>query len=131
MLKSTLVIQLLTCVLDSQGADARSVSELFPEEFVPRVQGADPASNARLPWLGASPDLMDSLEFLLERHLVEVTHEGRLVPGAPATPLFERFTRIDQEEGFGFVPVYDPADAPSIAPGHAEPFSFDEPRLED
>lgn len=138
MLRSTLVLQLLTFFLDTQGADAKSVMELFPEEFMPRVQRSERPPRADFPWAGASADLTDSIWYLAERRLIRITPDGRVaIPKAtadvgsvpmnfsPSEPRAEQ-----RDEGFGFVPLLEWTGDRVRLPEHAQSYDFEEPRFE-
>ena len=90
MLRRILVAQLLTLILDPQGTDPAELMEAFPEEFTSELdvsarepKSALPAHAATSGWSVASADLTDALLFLVDRHLVTIRSDGRVIP-APA-----------------------------------------------
>jgi len=132
MLRSTLIVQLFTFVLDAQGADAMSAMEVFPEEFAPRVHHSEKPPRADFPWQGASADLTDSIRFLAERHLVDITPDGRVVPphATSSTAVMDWFSPEERDEGLGFAPLLQWTSDGVRLPGESEPHDFEVPRAE-
>lgn len=139
MLRRILVAQLLTVLLDTQGADPSRLMEAFPEEFTPNRRGSDcshepafPSPKASVAWSAASDDLKDALAFLVARHLVSIEADGRVVPEGPQLTIGgaePAFSLDGREEAFGLRPLYE------WSPEHGlcaalEPFEFDLPRCE-
>lgn len=129
MFRSTLVAQLLTLVLDSQGVDAATVQAVLPEEFAPDAQQSEGSPRRKLPWENASPDLWDSVDYLLENHLARLDANGVLIP----EPLLEgsiRFSLDGRDEGFGLIPLFDESAMTRFVDARASLHDFDQPRLE-
>lgn len=132
MFRSTLVAQLLTLALDSQGVDVTSVMESFPEEFGRRVHGTENAARSVGPLPNASADLNDSLGYLLSRGLLRFSADGHaLVPtlALERAPREDRFSLSGQEEAFGFVPLLDWAPRGTGPGEHEGTCAFEAPRL--
>ena len=128
MFRSTLVAQLLTLLLDSQGADVTTLREVFPEEFSPGVESSERPRRHGFPYLGASADLNDSLRYLLEHHLARVAPDGRIrVEEETITPAHVSLSQRD--EGF-LRPMFEWDDLAAGPAGPLEPFAFELPRGE-
>jgi hypothetical protein len=136
MLRRILVAQLLTVLLDTQGADPSRLMEVFPEEFTPNRRGSDcshrppfPSDTASTAWSTASPDLTEAVTYLVDRHLVAIAADGRLVPAAAVEQAETRFSLDERDEGFGPRPLIDWNGGNGL-PAVDERFDFDERRLE-
>lgn len=142
MLRRILVAQLLTVFLDPGGANPAELMEAFPEEFRSEQDAADHPPRAHFPsraassaWSVASEDLTDALVFLLDRHLVTIQPDGRVVPAAPA-----RSAVPEQVAEFDFAAcARDDAFATEPAPSSplatrcdelGDLFGFEQPRLD-
>lgn len=129
MFRSTLVAQLLTLALDSQGVDAASVQAILPEEFAPDSQQSEGPPRRTLPWENASPDLKDSVTYLLENHLARLDADGVLVPELPLEGS-SRFSLDGRDEGFGLVLLFDESEMTRFVEARGALHDFDQPRLE-
>ena len=127
MSKSTLIAQILTLLLDSQGADASVLKEVFPEEFTPGVHRQS-RDGDRSQWRDASADLEDSIRFLVERNLVAFTPDGRVV----STTAHEGdSTFADREEDFGMKHEIEWDYVAGLPLEHCDPFAFECPRFDE
>lgn len=131
MLRRILVIQLLTVLLDPQGADPTSLAEAFPDDFTPDLDDSDQTDDTVV-LKGASPSLSEAFRFLVDRHLVTIGADGRVVAVQDPIEVIEAdvpFSPAEREEGFGLRPICEWGSGPgSLELG--EPFGFDQVRLE-
>ncbi|MDZ4775106.1 MAG: hypothetical protein SGI72_18465 [Planctomycetota bacterium] len=120
----------MTLLLDSNGADAAALKEVFPEEFVPKVRVSTGAAKAVSGWRNASPDLEDSIRFLVERRLVVLMPDGRVV----ATAVQEcdaKSSLAAREDDFGIEHAVEWAFAGGLPLEHCDPFAFECPRFDE
>ena len=137
MLRRILVAQLLTVLLDTQGAEPSRLREVFPEEFGANRGGADcsyrpsfPSITASTAWSAASEDMTEALLYLVDKHLVAIAADGRVVvPNRPSGRVPARFSLDERDEGFGPRPPYDWS-AGYALPAGDERFDFERRRLE-
>jgi hypothetical protein len=131
MLRTTLIAQLLSFVLESQGVDLDALRERFPDEFDPGFNASLAENRRGHDSPGVSPGLNQSLRFLLARNVIEITPLGSLwVPPAAGSSTHEWFSPAF-EDGRGARPVLTRRDLDVRAPAeHADRLDFDQPRLE-
>jgi hypothetical protein len=139
MLRRILVIQLLTVLLDPQGTDPKSLAEAFPDEYTPDLDDSGtPGATAvagrgtRIAWRGASPSLSEALRFLVDREIVTIEPDGRVVAVHAGPPVPEPdgpFSPAEREEGFGVRPLYEWGAGPVLREAGGR-FGFDQIRLE-
>lgn len=151
MLRRILVAQLLTVFLDPVGASPAELMEAFPEEFHSEQDASErpprssfPSRAATVAWSVASEDLTDALVFLVDRQLVTIELDGRVVPAALAHPadvtpsagladetdVAEReFAAVARDDAFATESAHTRTAEPQLDE-LGELFGFDAPRLD-